>query len=97
MQKALCDGIGRARAAKGVPPESDPSTWPCPKWRDTDLVLVASTTPGKFGGVDFVFDPYAIGSYAEGPYEVVVPYAAIRDALTPTYAGEFAGAPKAQG
>lgn len=97
VQKALCDGIGRARAAKGVPPESDPSTWPCPKWRDTDLVLVASTTPGKFGGVDFVFDPYAIGSYAEGPYEVIVPYAAIRDALNPTYAGEFAGAPKAQG
>lgn len=95
VQKALCDGIGQARIAKGVPPESDPGTWPCPKWRDVELVLVASTTPGKLGGVDFLFDPYAIGSYAEGPYEVVVPYAAIKDVLAPAYAGEFAGAPRA--
>lgn len=94
VQKALCDGIGQARAAKGAPPESDPNTWPCPKWRDAEFVLVASTAPGKLGGVDFLFDPYAIGPYAEGPYEVVVPYAAIGGVLAPAYAGEFAGAPK---
>jgi hypothetical protein len=94
VQQALCDGIGRARAAKGVPPDSDPSTWPCPKWRESDLALVPSTTPGKLGGVDFLFDPYAIGPYAEGPYEVVVPYGAIRGVLAPAYAGEFAGAPR---
>lgn len=94
VQKALCDGIGQARIAKGVPPASDPSTWPCPQWRDAELVLLASTTPGKLGGVDFLFDPYAIGSYAEGPYEVVLPYAAIREALAPAYAAEFAGAPR---
>jgi hypothetical protein len=96
VQKALCDGIGLARAAKGVAPDSDPGTWPCPKWRDAELVLVASTTPGKLGGVDFLFDPYAIGSYAEGPYEVVVPYAAVRGVLAPAYAGEFGGAPRPQ-
>jgi hypothetical protein len=94
VQQALCDAISRARVAKGVEPQSDPATWPCPKWRESDLVLVASTTPGKFGGLEFVFDPYAIGSYAEGPYEAVVPFAAIKDVLLPAYAGEFAGAPK---
>jgi hypothetical protein len=94
VQQALCDAIGKARTAKGVPAESDPSTWPCPKWRESDFVPVPSTVAGKFGGLDFLFDPYAIGPYAEGPYEAIVPYAAIKDVLAPDYAGEFAGAPR---
>lgn len=93
VQTALCDGIRQARAAKGVDPNEDAASWPCPKWRDADFVLAPSTTPGKFGGLRFVFDPYAIGPYAEGPFEVTVPYAAIKGVLAPAYADDFAGAP----
>jgi hypothetical protein len=93
VQAVLCDGISQARASKGVPPTDDGAMWPCPKWRDSNFVLTPSNTPGKIGGLTFVFDPYAIGSYAEGPYEVTVPYLAIKGVLAPTYAGEFAGSP----
>lgn len=93
VQAVLCDGIAQTRAAKGVASTDDSSMWPCPKWRDSNFVLTPSTVPGKLGGITFVFDPYAIGSYAEGPYEVTVPYVAIKDVLAPAYAAEFAGAP----
>lgn len=93
VQTALCDGIRQARAGKGVGPTDDVSMWPCPKWRDADFVLTPSSTPGKLGGFTFVFDPYSIGSYAEGPYEVTVPYAAIKGVLAPAFANEFAGGP----
>lgn len=94
VQAALCGAIKTARAAKGITPSPDDAKmWPCPKWRDTDFVLAQSATPGKFGGLTFVFDPYAIGSYAEGPYELTVPYATVRPVLAPAYAGEFAAGP----
>jgi hypothetical protein len=93
VQAALCDAIHQARIAKGVGPDEDPSMWPCPKWRDSDFVLERSGVPGKFGGFTFVFDPYSIGSYAEGPYEVTVHYTVIKNVLAPTYANEFSGGP----
>lgn len=94
VQTALCEGVRQARIGKGVEAgPDDEKMWPCPSWRASAFVLARSTTAGKFGGLTFVFDPYAIGSYAEGPYEITVPYAAIKDVLAPAYAAEFAGAP----
>lgn len=94
MQTSLCDAIAQARKANGVEVTPDiEESWPCPKWRDSDFVLAQSATPGKLGGLTFVFDPYAIGSYAEGPYEATVPYAAFKTIVAPAYAGEFADGP----
>ncbi|MGZ8362896.1 MAG: DUF3298 domain-containing protein [Caulobacteraceae bacterium] len=95
VKAALCDGIHKARAEKGV--EESPEVqegWPCPDWRDPDITLSPSTTPGKFGGVTFVFSPYEIGSYAEGEYEVTLPQSVLQPVLNPVWAGEFAGEPK---
>ena len=95
IDRRLCDGIKAARAAKGAEYSvADDAVWPCPKWRDADMELAASTTPGKFGGVTFLFDPYAIGSYAEGEYEITIPQSALRSVLAPDWAEEFAGEPK---
>jgi hypothetical protein len=76
-----------------APSPDDDKMWPCPTWRESDFVLAASAVPNKLGGLTFVFDPYAIGSYAEGPYEVTVPYDAIKGVIAPAYAGEFVGGP----
>jgi hypothetical protein len=92
VQKALCDGIDKVKTGRGV--EWDPESWPCPKWREARFVLTPSTVPGKIGGLTFLFDPYAIGSYAEGEYDVTVPQSVLAPLLAAAYAGEFAGAPK---
>lgn len=92
VQKALCDGIDKAKTERGV--EWDPETYPCPKWRQTRFVLVPSTTPNKVGGLMFLFDPYAIGAYVEGEYEVTLPLSVIAPVLSPAYAGEFSGVPQ---
>jgi hypothetical protein len=94
LDAMLCRAIGDAKKARegdGYTP-NDP-TWPCPKWSDSVLVLAPSDQPGKAGGVTFLFSPYAIASYAEGPYEITIPQQAFRDALAAAYADEFAGKP----
>lgn len=42
-------------------------------------------------GITFHFGPYAVGSYAEGAYEVLVPFEEVRDILRPEIASEFLG------
>ncbi len=92
LDAALCTAIHNAKAARSGS-TSDPQTWPCPKWADSNFVFAPSVISGKLGGLTFLFDPYAIGPYAEGTYEVTVPLAAFEDALSPAYAAEFAGSP----
>ncbi len=62
-------------------------------WAD-NFVLNASSQPGKFGGLTVLFSPYAIGSYAEGSYEIVIPAAKLKPILKADRAGLFAGEPK---
>ena len=73
--------VDKAKAAKGV--EWDPESFPCPKWRESHFVLAPSTVPGKIGGLVFLFDPYAVGAYAEGEYEVTLPQALFTAVLAP--------------
>ncbi len=40
-------------------------------------------------GITFHFGPYAVGSYAEGAYEVIVPFEEVKDILRPEIASEF--------
>jgi hypothetical protein len=93
IQKALCDGISAAKKEKVGAADWDRETWPCPEWRKSKFVLAASTQPGRFGGLTFLFDPYELGAYAEGEYEVTLPWTVLKTALAPAWAGEFGGAP----
>lgn len=94
LDAALCAALVKAKAQRpgAVPLGGD--TWTCPKWRDSTFVLAPSSQPGKAGGLTFLFPPYAVGPYAEGAYEITIPYEVFASALAPAYADEFAGAPK---
>ena len=95
LDRALCDAIHAARMQRneGPLPADDASTFPCPSWRQSSFVPAPSTIAGKLGGLVFLFSPYAIGPYVEGPYEVTLPLSAFQAALKPEYAADFAGAP----
>lgn len=91
VQKALCDGIDKAKITRGV--AWDPEAYPCPKWREVRFVLAPSTVPGKVGALVFLFDPDTVGAYAEGEYEVTLSQALFTSLFAPDYAAEFAGGP----
>jgi len=55
------------------------------------ISLTPSTEPGKSAGLTFHYSPYAVGSYAEGPYTVVVPWTEFRTHLSPQGAAIFGG------
>jgi hypothetical protein len=92
IEKALCDGIDKAKRDRGA--VWDPEANPCPKWRESRFVLAPSTVPGKVGGLVFLFDPDDIGAYAEGDYQIPLPQALFRPVLAPAYADQFAGEPR---
>jgi hypothetical protein len=54
--------------------------------------LAPSTEAGKSAGLVFNYSPYAVGSYAEGPYEVFVPWDVLKPYLTPEGVAIFGGA-----
>ncbi len=96
LDKAICDAVAAAKAHReGAAPLS--GMFACPRWSQTVLVLAPSTTPGKIGGLTAIIDPYVVGPYAEGDYEVTVPTSAIQTLLAPAYASAFGGAPKTAG
>ena len=53
------------------------ASWP-PK---TDSEAVKTTFTFSPSGVEFHYPPYAVGSYAEGYYHVLVPYSVLRPVL----------------
>ncbi|NVO14721.1 MAG: DUF3298 domain-containing protein [Rhodoplanes sp.] len=57
------------------------------------LVPAPSTEPGKSGGLSIHFSPYAVGSYAEGLYTVVVPWRDFERFLSPEGRTVFGGTP----
>jgi hypothetical protein len=91
LDDLLCQATARAKQARVGP--SAPRSWTCPKWSDAKAVLVPSTQPYRIGGMMFLFDPYVIGAYAEGDYEVLIPLSDFQQALAPAWAKEFAGSP----
>lgn len=97
VEAALCDGLRaerRQRFGAAGRPAGDSGSG-CPRLDDTPFELTPSTTPGKAAGLTFLVSPYALGSMAEGPYEVTVPRSAFASVLSPAYADEFAGKPVA--
>ena len=61
---------------------------------EADLSLTASTEPNKFGGILFMFSPYELGAYVEGPYTVVVDQEVFNLDLRPEYTALFDGKAK---
>ncbi|SFJ75666.1 RsiV family protein [Caulobacter sp. UNC279MFTsu5.1] len=96
LDKAICDAVAQAKTHReGAAPLN--AMFACPKWSQTVLVPAPSTVPGKIGGLTVLIDPYVVGPYSEGDYEVVVPLSAFQALLAPAYAGAFGDAPKSPG
>ncbi len=96
LDALLCDAVAAAkkkRLGDGYQAPGSSDTWTCPKWANTTVVLAPSSVAGKAGGLTFLLSPYAVGAYAEGPYEITIPASAFRAQLAGGYADEFAGAP----
>lgn len=55
------------------------------------VTLAPSSERAKSSGLTFHFSPYAVGSYAEGPYTVFVPWIAFRQYLSDAGAAIFSG------
>jgi len=61
------------------------------KLEDGTIAIAPSTVAGKFGGIYVYFDQYAIGSYAEGPYQIVIQHDVFAEDLKPEFKDLFAG------
>ncbi|HZD90597.1 MAG TPA: hypothetical protein VE224_10885 [Pseudolabrys sp.] len=55
------------------------------------IALAPSTEKDRSSGFSVYFSPYAVGSYAEGPYTVFVPWTTFKAYLSPAGAKLFAG------
>lgn len=98
LDNALCAAVNsekRKRNPQARPVTLTGSDWKCPRAASLPFVLAASSTAGKAGGLVFLIGPYQVGPYSDGSYEVTVPLSAFRQLLSPAYADEFAGEPKA--
>ena len=88
LDGALCEVVKREKALRGLTP-LDGDTWPCPKWRESDAALTPGAG-GKAGGLTFLFSPYEVGPFFEGPFEVSVPASAFAGQVAPEYRDQFA-------
>ena len=94
---ALCKAIEAEKKARDMPFDDagDPISCKGPEPSvklDEPVVFAASVEPGKAAGLRYLFGPYAIGAYVEGPYVIDVPAAAFIRDLKPEYASGFGGA-----
>lgn len=58
------------------------------------VTLAPSTEPGKSAGLGFHYSPYAVGPYAEGRFDIVVPWEKLKPYLSAEGAAIFGGQPK---
>ncbi len=92
----LCQQIETERSRRAHRPLSQRrSGFTCPKLSDSRLILIPATQGGKIGAIDALYQPYEVGAYSEGPYEIRVPQGQLKGLLNPEYAAEFAGEPVA--
>ena len=65
------------------------------KIEEAAFALAPSNEAGKFGGLYVFYDPYAVGSYAEGGYTLTIPQQVFAEDLKPEFKKLFGGtAPK---
>jgi hypothetical protein len=94
---AACEAVKKAKSDRidSATEFDDPIVCAGPtanvKLEDASIALAPSNTAGKFGGIYVYFDPYAIGAYAEGSYEVAVQQDVFAEDLKPEFKALFAG------
>jgi hypothetical protein len=60
---------------------------------DARIALAPSSDADRFGGAYVFFEPYAVGSYAEGSYTLTVPQVVFREDLRKEFQPLFSGKP----
>ena len=93
---ALCKAIAAEKKARDMPFEDagDPIFCSGPDASvklDGPIIFAESTIPGKSAGLRYLFGPYAIGAYVEGPYVIDVPGSAFIADVKPEFAAGFGG------
>lgn len=87
----------RERLGTGFDEAMERETWLAPLAAELDafpgFTLMPNTSGDAAGGLMFHFDPYAVGSYAEGGYDVPVPLSVFEAYLAEDWADVFDGAP----
>jgi hypothetical protein len=61
------------------------------KLEEAKIALAPSVEANKFGGLFVYYDAYAVGSYAEGSYSLVLPHEIFAEDLRPEYKAMFGG------
>lgn len=94
LQRAIPDYCARLKAvrARRIAPyvDTDGTFAKCPMLKELTLLL-GSTDRQQIDRIGLIADPYIIGSYAEGAYEVTLPVtSAIIAAVKPSYRAAFA-------
>ena len=94
---AICEGLKAAKmkAIQSATIFDEPITCAGPKANvkieDASIALAPSTDADKFGGLFVYYDPYTVGSYAEGPYTLTIPQAVFSEDMRPQYKSLFGG------
>lgn len=102
VKAALMEGLVEAKRErlKGTEVEREElmETWVEPAFQDNksvfrNVTIARSSDPSLSGGLVYHFAPYEVGAYAEGIYEIGVPYRVFEGELKPAYAEAFGGEP----
>ena len=95
---AICEGLKteKMKAIQAATIFDEPITCAGPKANvkveDAHIALAPSTEADKFGGLFVYYDPYAVGSYAEGSYTLTIPQAVFSEDMRPQFKSLFGGA-----
>jgi hypothetical protein len=67
------------------------------KIEEAKFALAPSSEPDRFGGLFVYYEPYAVGAYAEGSYQLAVPQEVFAEDMRPEFrklfSGKLAGTP----
>ncbi len=90
----VCHQIESERSKRLQEPTTQSgSGFACPKFAESKLILIPSTTTGKIGAIDALYAPYEVGPYVEGPYEIRVPQTVLKTVINPDFGDQFSGDP----
>ena len=93
LEEALMDAK-RERLAEFDISEDEMRDWVLPATEKrpenfTTFVLTPTEAGDKVAGLTFLYEPYAVGAYAEGSYTAFVPASAFHADLAPAYQDAF--------
>jgi hypothetical protein len=101
MKKAVIAALKAEKTARGIADDDAVIDW----YKDVGtsllrigpVTLAPSTESGKSAGLAFHYEPYAVGPYAEGRFDVTVPWQDLKPYLSAEGTAIFGGAPPKTG